>query len=755
MQTTSADFDRLLAGTDYWYETRLVIDGVGTFGESDLFSINTSVEMFQQDPEIGKAIASEINVSMINPSATIPTMAKLRPQVRACGNAPKSSKVTITGENLISSYATYASENITFSSSSGATVAGENLSFEADTTEYLESEWLAQGVYFIDTRDVTQNNNGLDVLTMHGFDAMLKTEQIYSSNSAVGDNLDIAYVRSIASAIGVTVDPRTWDIMQTGYMIPFPLGYTMREILGYIASAYAGCFIISDVGQLRLVALENIVEETRYLIDEIGNIIVFGVDAPQHTVTASGEVATFTAGGEYPLEELEIAIEPLQSGSGDPSPNNVRPITGWTGMTINNAPTVITFEQGGLLDASGTTVNNANRIRSDYISASELRKSKNVLNLLRTNSSDNANIRKRYFYWYSSDKTYIHEANGTFNEAFPVELERSYIPEGAEYLRLVLQNYDNSIPILPDDYKVSINARKVDGNNQQAENLYDSSTNTDGYFIGADGTISANSSCAISDFIRVNNGTVCHVSGVGGSGATRKRVHCYGANKQWISQLWYTQDTLPQGTPYECTVTLPDNAYYLRISIGKWDTDVSVLNGDTATVSWQSTAGTVYKGTLNVLTGVLTGTHKGKSYTDAWSQASNGAFYLDGKATDGKSDAVNDQPNDVTCNMYPKGYNGGSTHIAVSHPQTLCTQNLNGTRFMVYDTTFASVSAFNTYVASNPIQIVYPLATPVTYQLSPTQVKTLLDHNNLWANTGNIINLEFTEPATEAVRILV
>lgn len=278
MQTTSAAYDRLLVGTDYWYETRLIIDGVGTFGEDELMSIGTSIDMFQKDPQVGKAISAEINVVMLNPSATVPTMAKLRPQVRAKGTAPKSSKVTIVGEDLASTHATYSSENITFDADSGAVVANEDLSFAVDSSEYLESEWIAQGVYFVDTREVTQNNNGLDVLTIHGFDAMLKTEQIYSSNSAVGDNLDIAYVRAIASAIGVTVDPRTWDIMQTGYMIPFPLGYTMREILGYIASAYAGCFIISDTGQLRLVALEDIVEETRYLIDSSGDAITFGGD---------------------------------------------------------------------------------------------------------------------------------------------------------------------------------------------------------------------------------------------------------------------------------------------------------------------------------------------------------------------------------------------------------------------------------------------------------------------------------------------
>lgn len=278
MQTTSATFDRILASSDCSYETKLVIDGVGTYGESDLMSISTSIEMFQEDPDIGKAVASEISVVMLNPISTIPTMAKIMPYVRACGHAPKSSKVTIVGQDLASAYATYASEDITFDVDSGATVAGENLSFPTDTTEYLVSEWLQQGVFFIDTREVTQNNNGLDILTIHGFDAMLKTEQMYSSNTVVGDNRDISYVRAVADEIGVAVDPRTWEIMQTGYTIPFPLGYSLREILGYIASAYAGCFIISDVGQLRLVALENIIDETRCLINESGDTITFGGD---------------------------------------------------------------------------------------------------------------------------------------------------------------------------------------------------------------------------------------------------------------------------------------------------------------------------------------------------------------------------------------------------------------------------------------------------------------------------------------------
>ena len=279
MQSVSANYERLQNSQDKWYETQLVIDGVGTFGENKLFAISSNVEMFHGYPQVGTAVSGEIELKLIAPNATIPTMAKLRPQTRACGTVAKSSKVTMTGENLSSSHATYSSGNITFDASSGASVSGENLSFAIDTTEYIESEWLPQGVYYIDTREVTANQDGLDVLTIHGFDAMLKAEQDYASNAVIGDDYDTAYVLAIAGQMGVEVDPSTWDIMQGGHIITFPLGYSCREILGYIAGIYIGCFLMTDEGKLRLISLLTLPPETNLLTDEIGDVLVFGNDS--------------------------------------------------------------------------------------------------------------------------------------------------------------------------------------------------------------------------------------------------------------------------------------------------------------------------------------------------------------------------------------------------------------------------------------------------------------------------------------------
>jgi len=51
--------------------------------------------------------------------------------------------------------------------------------------------------------------------------------------------------------------------------------------------------------------------------------------------TVSGPTVTFADGAEnIPMPSVVAQILPTQSGSGDPSPTNVRPIIGWTGANI-------------------------------------------------------------------------------------------------------------------------------------------------------------------------------------------------------------------------------------------------------------------------------------------------------------------------------------------------------------------------------------------------------------------------------------
>lgn len=238
MQEVSALYNQITSQTNHWFETILVIgelDGQSIsdagYGEHYLFSIKTSHRVFNEDyPTVGSAISGEIDIEMIDPGITIPKRGKLRPYVRA-------------------------------------------------TDGTLVSEWIAKGVYYVDTREVTRNSDGLDVLRIHGYDDILKLEVDYPSDSQHDYPMtDIDMVEFIAESIGVELDERTEDALDKGYQFPLMVGYSSREALGIIAASYGGNFIMSDEGKLLLITLGSLPKDTNYLTDELGNRIQIGED---------------------------------------------------------------------------------------------------------------------------------------------------------------------------------------------------------------------------------------------------------------------------------------------------------------------------------------------------------------------------------------------------------------------------------------------------------------------------------------------
>lgn len=260
MQTTSQLYKDILKES-HWFETSVVIgdtsrlvdsdggliliggDSILTdtggpesgFRENRLFSVSTAGEFFKdKEPGVGAALSGEVDISMVAPF-NIPKQASLRIFIRAANHT-----------------------NV--------------------------SEWLPQGIYFIDTRQQTHSEQGLDILDIHGYDAMVLAEATYPSDTThdyplldrdmvqfIADNMKVS-----PSGRGVQVDPRTWAIMTAGYTFPLPVGYSMREVLCMIAAAYAGNFIITQAGELRLVTMFDLPPETRHLITEEGYKIQIG-----------------------------------------------------------------------------------------------------------------------------------------------------------------------------------------------------------------------------------------------------------------------------------------------------------------------------------------------------------------------------------------------------------------------------------------------------------------------------------------------
>lgn len=274
MRDTSliTNFDTIYATGDYEVETKLNINGVD-YGEDKLISLQTTPSLFSDVPSVGNCMSAEIYVEMLMPSAFIPTMAEMRPYVRLKG--------TTTPTNLVDQKKLITTGEVTgtlWSITENAYVTDTTLNLITEET-ITYSDWIPQGVFYIDTRERTDFEVTTSVLSIHGYDAMLMAEALYPEDDPAGyPKTDVDVVDFIAETMGLEVDDRTYDIMTEAYEINLPATYTMREVLGNIASMYAGNFCISFEGRLRLVGLTDIGIETSFLTDQQGEAIVFGED---------------------------------------------------------------------------------------------------------------------------------------------------------------------------------------------------------------------------------------------------------------------------------------------------------------------------------------------------------------------------------------------------------------------------------------------------------------------------------------------
>lgn len=255
MQKTSALYKQLLADPLHFTETRVSIGDTGrlitkqgnyiTFGgnrilvgasgadggynEQLLSSVEAKAPLFSgEEPTAGGCVSREVDIKMLKPAGRF------------------------DGLDRIAMYTRLSD--------------GEH-----------HSEWLPQGVYYIDSMDEESEDKSTVWLSIHGFDAMLFAEQDYPAKSTLSwPARDTDVVRECATALGVSVDSRTWQLMTDDYRVEYPGQYAVREVLGYIAAMYGGCFTMSERGELRLVCFWAIPKETRYLVTNQGNPITFG-----------------------------------------------------------------------------------------------------------------------------------------------------------------------------------------------------------------------------------------------------------------------------------------------------------------------------------------------------------------------------------------------------------------------------------------------------------------------------------------------
>lgn len=335
--------------------------------------------------------------------------------------------------------------------------------------------------------------------------------------------------------------------------------------------------------------------------------------------TASGDIASFPDGADgLPVKDLTVGIEPVQSGTGDPSPTNVRPISGWTGCNVSR---------------TGVNV------------------------------------------WDEEYKT------GTYNTGAAV-----FEPNNTHLA------CKNPISVKPNtDYFYQTNGYNINVCYLDAEQ------NCIGNFN------------SVADVIRKTPNDCHHI----------------------VFNM-----AMAYGTTYN---------HDISINYQSTDHDYHAYTGETIPISWQSEAGTVYGGTLDATTGVLTVRWKYKRYTGAsgedwryseWTMTETAAFYENNGLPDGTGHA--DYYNCIKLsNMFHvlnKTYFHDNDVAGITITGGYA--RLPSIRIPKSDLSTVDAAGLMAYLANNPLDILYELANPLKYTLDSVTLSTLLGQNNVWTDCG-------------------
>lgn len=207
MQTVDSTYKRIFRDEHHITEVRASAGGV-TYGIDKIYSARRERRLFAGSfPSIGNCVSATLELTII-PESRVERLAPIAISTRL---------VTFDG---------------------------------AESTT-----WRPAGTFYADTRSEAQ---GGEEKTFTAFDALLKADIPYLENAQVASwpAADTAVAADIAALMGITVDSRT---VLAGYDVPLPeQDWTAREVLGWIAAANCGNWIVTDDNKLYLVPFRGV-----------------------------------------------------------------------------------------------------------------------------------------------------------------------------------------------------------------------------------------------------------------------------------------------------------------------------------------------------------------------------------------------------------------------------------------------------------------------------------------------------------------
>ena len=454
-----------------------------------------------------------------------------------------------------------------------------------------------------------------------------------------------------------------------------------------------------------------------------------------HT-TVTGSIASFADGADnLPVRDLTVAIAPVQDLHGYDSPwpagggKNKLPITISSSTTSG---VTFTVNSDGTISLSGTATADVNQVIN---STTKLVEGQSYKLAGCASGSDGSNYYMRSTRGITSGSTgagfstpvtatgealylFIHISNGVntsglvFKPMICLSTENDY----------TFAPYANICPITG---RTGANVKRTGKNilpNKTATgsgtqvNLGQDETGTDAYkvFLKAGTyTLSYASTVTCSAYYRTKNGD--------------SNIRIIQSATSGSGSFTLTEDSECRIWLYNSEGFLVSNVSWFQLEVGSTATAYEPYAGTTIPISWQSAAGTVYGGTLDVTTGVLTVDRAIISYNSSTGFAthSSGRWYHAGLPSgfdyDQRTKAISNeaQYGDKT-QTYAPWFAAGSQGIYINRL-----------------TSDETIEQFDARLQTTPFQICYYISTPATYQLTATEVKTLLGDNAIWADTGN------------------
>lgn len=455
------------------------------------------------------------------------------------------------------------------------------------------------------------------------------------------------------------------------------------------------------------------------------------VDIPIPTVdisAAAGDIVEFSTGGDnMPMKAVEVSMSPIQDLNGYDSP--------WPAGGGKNL-----FDASLLKDQAGWNIIPL-KVKPDTIYTMSTDKPNDDLYLY----FKNTNIAGGG----SSDVVYAgHPVTVTSTSDGYV-----YVPQRRASGTDSFQNYHYQIEegSTKTDYTPYSNICPITGRTgasvvRAGKNIFSKATITSGKYLDANGEIKTSSTFSYSDYIGVIGGKRYWYSGATYGFGSAPRSCFYDKDLNFLSAV---RPVL--ASDY---IDVPANATFIRMSIAVNDlstfqleqgteaTEYEPYKGTTYPITFTS-AGTVYAGTVDLVSGRLVVTHELKNAnTLTWRKSGSNLFvYAQLASTTDTSTRT-----EIWCNIakYMNVQSAGGNDNIVYWGGVVSSDTNNGNLCIMASAVTSVLADWNTYIANNTVQILYKLATPLTYNLTPTQVMSLLGENVVWSPDGTISNLKYS-----------